>query len=154
MGFLSPISPPPSPECQGLGLRALARDGGGGWGRREEGKTGRFLSPPLSLGLLGLRAGSPGAVVSEADRSVLSFLPAGEGVELAREQAQALHPCSSSLGPQGLSVPLNPDEACRGPSSREGRTPASIIGEALGLLPPCSPPLEAFHYPSHYTSSL
>ena len=31
----------------------------------------------FSLSLLGLRAGSPGAVVSEADRAALSFLPAG-----------------------------------------------------------------------------
>lgn len=73
---------PPSAKAWGCQLQPEMGVEGGAGGRR--GRPGASCPPahthtPLvfSLSLLGLRAGSPGAVVSEADRAALSFLPAG-----------------------------------------------------------------------------
>lgn len=144
--FPAPVPLVPRPEASSSSQR---------WGRRvgQEGGGGDpecFLCPPLSLGLLGLRAGSPGAVVSEADRSALSFLPAG-GRGGAGWGAGSDPP---SLGPQGLGGSLNPAHPSRGPGCTRRKTmglaikpPASITRETLDQLlplalrlslPPCS----------------
>lgn len=71
--FPTPVPLVPRPKAASSSQRWGWRVGHEGGGE----DLGASCPPPLSLSLLGLRAGSPGAVVSEADRSALSFLPAG-----------------------------------------------------------------------------
>lgn len=108
-----PLLAPPLPIP--LVPRAASSSQRWGWrvGQEGEGKTGCFL--PLFL-LLGLRAGSSGAMASKADRSALPFLPAG-GRGGAGWGAGSDPPSFSSpaLGPPGLGVPLNPACLCRSP---------------------------------------
>ena len=115
MGFLSPISTPPSPSCQGLGLPAPARDGGGGWGRREEGKTRGFLSPLTHTHPWFFPSASLGSGLGPLGRWCLKLteLPCpscllGKGVELAGELAQMprpLLPCPRSSGAWCPTIP-------------------------------------------------
>lgn len=127
--FCPPLPHPRPPSAKGLRLRALARDGGGGWGRREEGETWvlpvppSFPWPPWTQGWVAWGG------VSEADRSAPSFLPAG-GRGGAGWGAGSDPP---SPGPQGPGVSLNPACRSRGPGCRRRKNtglgveaPASI----------------------------
>lgn len=114
-GSSVPISLPPLPTPVPLVPRPRAVSSSQRWGWRVgqegEGKTGCFLPPFL---LRGLRAGSSGAVAPTADRSALSFLPAG-GRGGAGWGAGSDPPSfySPALGPLGLGVPLNPARPSR-----------------------------------------
>lgn len=61
--------------------RRVGQEGGGG-------DLGASCAPPLSLGLLGLRAGSPGAVFLKLTDLPRPSCLLGEGVGLAGELAQ------------------------------------------------------------------
>ena len=92
-GFSPPFPHPHPPSAKAWGCQLQPEMGveGGAGGRshvssvQEGGGEDPGLPVPphthtplvFSLSLLGLRAGSPGAVVSEVDRAALSFLPSG-----------------------------------------------------------------------------
>lgn len=110
-----PLLPTPVPLVPRPGAVSASQR----WGRRvgQEGggeDLGASCPPSTCPSLPGLRAGCPGAVVSEADRSALSFLPAGGrgGADWGAGSGPPSPP-PPALGPQGLGVPVNP--AC--PSS-------------------------------------
>lgn len=90
--FPAPVPLMPRPGAASSSQRWGWRAGQEGGGEDPGVSCPPPQTPTLSLSLLRLRAGSPGALVSEADRSTLSFLPAGGRGGAGRELTQMPRP--------------------------------------------------------------